>query len=1455
MKVFIFCGKLSLVFVLILSFVFSHVAKGVGAYPYPQEITQADGSVLTVYLHGDEWFNWVSTKDGYRIEKNESGLYEYVSVLKSGSIQTSGVLASDPEYRSNKEKEYLNYIEKGPGVDSEYIQQKRREKTTTLLKSSISTTLFAPTGSQKMLVILVSYSDTSPSHSQQDFDRLMNEEGYNGTGSFRDYYLENSGGKLDISSVVTQWVTVPNSKAYYAEEEKWGELAKHAIEAADASVDFSEFDNDGDGIVEGVAIIHQGPGQEVTGSKDDVWSHSWTLSGAGYSSFERSYDGVWVDRYTMQPETRNESGEINTMGVIAHEFGHNLGLPDYYDTNTDDEVDYKGTGIWDMMASGTYNGSPSGSSPSHHNPLSKYELGWVEMVELTSAGSKIIAPIIDDGVVYKISSVNDNEYLLLENRRKVGFDVDLKGEGMVVYHVDDQVIATYKYSNDINTREHQGLNVVAAGGDINSASAPFPGSLGVTKFTDQSDPAMLTWTGEGFNRSITGIFEQDNNVHFEYMAVQNGSPLSLDVDVLDYSTLSLSWEPASDNSPVLVAWSENGVFGTPENGIEYSSGDVILGGGTVLYMGDVENTFVHSNLESSTTYFYSIWSYSDDKWSAPLEANGLTNALSVSTFPWDEGFESGITEWRQSFSRGAISWRVESSGDESLPADSYEGSHFAYFHAADVDQKITTLESPILEFEDGNTYVLDFRHFQASWEGDQDWLKVLVKLQGETQWEEIAYYTDEAELWMQRRVEIPYSEPLQIAFQGVSNYAHGIGIDDIKVYVGFQCNEVLGAVSDLTLESYTETSMRVSWNMPLDNNVLIAMRKIDQVSDLPDIGVSYTPSNEYGNGDYFDDGSFVVYSGDGSSVEITGLDHSSEYNLAFFTYTNDYCYSSEAERIVFSTVQVFHPLKVSVKIDGQPINGAIVSLGDEQKITDDEGEVLWTVGHSDIYYPLSIEYPGYISVWQRYIPDGQKDINVDLEKSNLNVPRNLRHDKSFKTVTLNWDPVIDENFDGYNPFALEMEGWSMTDNDSLATYGLSGLSFINEFYVGSFIVIDPYYEGLLQADFDLTAYSGRNVLAAIAGVGGVNDDWLISPELEIFDGDYFSFMSRSLSDNYGLESIRVLISENGVEEEDFVLLSPERIDVPVEWTSYSFDLSDYVGKRVNLAIQYVSNDSHVLLLDNLFVGANPESTENIAPVYNSYLSKAHNSSVVHRVTSEDQKRVQSVSSSTIFGTGRVGYNLRLNGEIQGEVSGFSSTSITIDVNECFGNEFELQSRDDVYSSTSMWTDGYFVNACNNVTFVVLDKDGNPIEGAKVKFDLSEMLTNSQGELVFLGVSNYSSASFEVTATGYMPEVGELIVLGDKTVQVQMTAISTDSTLVKDSDIDIFPNPVAQDLWVKGIYGEIDIEVYDFSGRLIRAQQIEAYTIFSLSLNDLKEGIYLIQFSVGGKEFIRKIVKK
>ena len=159
-----------------------------------------------------------------------------------------------------------------------------------------------------------------------------------------------------------------------------------AIALADADVDFNDFDNDGNGWVDNVAVMYAGNGPDnggYDGADPDVnslWPHASSLGAAV------AVDGINAQTYYIAAELLNSTPRLRTIGVYAHEFGHKLGLPDLYDTD-DEPDDSAGIGHWCLMASGSWcsnnPGSENGESPSHMSAWCKSFMGWMTPTDLT----------------------------------------------------------------------------------------------------------------------------------------------------------------------------------------------------------------------------------------------------------------------------------------------------------------------------------------------------------------------------------------------------------------------------------------------------------------------------------------------------------------------------------------------------------------------------------------------------------------------------------------------------------------------------------------------------------------------------------------------------------------------------------------------------------------------------------------------------------------------------------------------------------------------------------------------------------------------------------------------------------------------------------------------------------------------------------------------------------------
>lgn len=632
-----------------LQFLTFQKAQAVTSKPGPVDFKQPDGSVITLNMHGDEFIHWATTVDGYTILSAKSGYYEYAQMMPDGRLGFSGIPAHMPGNRSAAETGFLGSIQPGLFFTSAQISEMKSALSANHSPSAPMLGGFPTTGVRSHLMILANFNNTSTTYTQTQFTNLMNQVNYNGTGSFKDFYLEVSYGMLTVNTTVTIWVTLPHTHDYYGPQSMWGVFAYDAVVAADqqAGVNFSQYDNDLDGYVDGVCIAHQGRGQEESGNVNDIWSHSWDLISAGYTTGQLTFDGVIVSDYTTIPE-KGSASTMTTIGVMCHEFGHNLGAPDFYDTDYSTGGQYDGTGGWDIMADGSWNGSPAGSKPAHHNAWTKNFYTWTNPTVLTSQQNVLLRKAESYNDVVRYNTTTSNEYFLCENRQQTGFDSDIPGHGMIIYHVDGNYITAHMSPNDINAGSHQGLYPMAANSTtpngimlsgsstINTTGCPWPGTSSKTTFTDATTPNSKSWAGANTSKPLLSITENTTSKEINFCFISctaSGDPTNFTATPISTSEIDLGWTKDGANDPVMLAFSLTSTFGTPVNGNTYSAGNTIPGGGTVLYNGG-NTTYNHTGLNPNTTYYYKAWSVmTGNAYSAGVTANATTNPLTLAVTP------------------------------------------------------------------------------------------------------------------------------------------------------------------------------------------------------------------------------------------------------------------------------------------------------------------------------------------------------------------------------------------------------------------------------------------------------------------------------------------------------------------------------------------------------------------------------------------------------------------------------------------------------------------------------------------------------------------------------------------------------------------------------------------------------------------------------------------------------
>lgn len=510
------------IFFVLFSFFFSVLSiYAVKAYPGLITKVQSDGSIISFYIHGDENFSYTTSEDGYLLLEVD-GVFEYATFDVAASIKSLGIKANNIVDRSASENLFLHTQMKAAELINDLnVKEYNAEKIKRVAPMKRLGANFPLTGSPKSLVILVNFTDkkfTSPT-AQKDYTRLLNEVGYseNGaTGSARDYFKASSFGKFEPNFVVVGPYNLPRDYTFYGEEKDGqhdyapGQMIVDACNLADADIDFTEFDTDGDGILDNVFVYYAGHNQAEGGGANTIWPHRSAIMS------NITCDGVKLYDYACTSEFRGSSGEsMCGIGTFCHEFGHVLGLPDLY--ITDYSSNHATPGRWDIMDNGSYNNK--GRTPPTYSSYSRFYLGWLQPIQL-SGGSYTLNPLVESNEAYLFAaethnllgkSPNPAEFFMIENRQKIGIDeLGVPANGMLVTHVYYNE-GTWNANRPNNDPDKQGVQIYcAAGTTATPASNTFPGSKNVTScFFTLRD-------GTNCPIALSNIKEENRIITFEY---------------------------------------------------------------------------------------------------------------------------------------------------------------------------------------------------------------------------------------------------------------------------------------------------------------------------------------------------------------------------------------------------------------------------------------------------------------------------------------------------------------------------------------------------------------------------------------------------------------------------------------------------------------------------------------------------------------------------------------------------------------------------------------------------------------------------------------------------------------------------------------------------------------------------------------------------------------------------
>lgn len=366
---------------------------------------------------------------------------------------------------------------------------------------------FKPRGDVNALFILADFSDKPHRVLKDTFQKILfsrNNTSYNNK-SLTEYYEEVSGGRVNVIGDVVDWIRLPKTYSFYAGSRdglgQYPTNAKRMVEDAvnavkqQGGIDWDKYDVNGDGMIDALSVIHAGRGAEQTGhGKGDIWSHKWNITHKLAVT-----SNTHVSTYLTVPED-------SRLGVIAHELGHLLfGWPDLYDSEPNGIRVTEGLGEWCLMAAGSWNNM--GRTPAYPCGWCRHVQGWTSTINVEQEEELVINNIEENPEIYRLWTRGQasNEFFIMENRQKVGFDRSLPGDGIIIYQIDE------KAPNNWN-EDHLAVGILQADGrrdlsDIGGffrnqgdAGDPYPGTAKNFKLGSNTKP-----NSRSFANKPTGV--------------------------------------------------------------------------------------------------------------------------------------------------------------------------------------------------------------------------------------------------------------------------------------------------------------------------------------------------------------------------------------------------------------------------------------------------------------------------------------------------------------------------------------------------------------------------------------------------------------------------------------------------------------------------------------------------------------------------------------------------------------------------------------------------------------------------------------------------------------------------------------------------------------------------------------------------------------------------------------
>lgn len=540
--------------VILMTLLFLSEAAGSPVRNSHATYVQPNGRTFTAKIRGDEWLKIRTTENGCAIVKDSEGWWCYAVYDSEGRIESTGYRVGD--------KVPSETILASRNIPYDALSKKSAERRlpvqqnlTGLLESTRRNVAATKGGEEtvqmKAIAILVEFSDVKFQHTKEDFEKLLNEPGYKGTGSAKDYFEDQFGQGWEFSFDVSEIITLDWPVKHYGENTADGDdirpwdMVEEACRAADRTTDINWelYDQDGDNSVDNVYVFYAGKSEsENTDEPELIWPHQYYIfSGEGINL---TLDGKRIDRYACSAEI-SDTRSLTGIGSFCHEYAHTLGLVDLYDTDYDRAGGWA-AGVWkttSLMDGGNYNNNSA--TPPNFNCIEREMLGLCEPGLIEEGNTYRLSPVHEDGTCFRLESGTEGEYYLFECRSNEGWDEYIGGKGMLVYHIDRNATETINgidYSrwqvNSVNAvQEFQCADLIEADGrsDLITGQEDFYRSIrgiffpqeNVTSIRHEGTPSLTFRYGKSPDISIAGIKKDADDIIFS--AVHNSSLSDLPV--------------------------------------------------------------------------------------------------------------------------------------------------------------------------------------------------------------------------------------------------------------------------------------------------------------------------------------------------------------------------------------------------------------------------------------------------------------------------------------------------------------------------------------------------------------------------------------------------------------------------------------------------------------------------------------------------------------------------------------------------------------------------------------------------------------------------------------------------------------------------------------------------------------------------------------------------------------